>query len=207
MTNFSKIIRCLFSFIPIILITILLIMLASIVPSLLDKSVYLELNTLFRFLFLILLLFILQFVLLSKNTNNKYLKFEILFGFIIYTFIVIFINYIRKEAFSYINFIPFKSIVSFGYDFITLTETVSYMDCFKKILYPTFYLLPYFIYLKCRIRNISKYFILSIFLVIMLELINYFSNSIFNIDNILLGILGAYITQYLLPNHQCLKKG
>lgn len=185
-------------------ILVLTLMLVSVIPGIFNGSVFVDNATLLRFLIIYLLLFIISSTIayghLKLFKTNALVNINKTVIFIMYIFFVLFI-YIRRFSFnnSIINLIPFKTIVSSSYDFISLTNQVSIFDYMKTIVFNIIYLIPIFI-LFYKKSNGKKALEISFLFIVGIEIIKYFIYRSFNIDNIILAIiwiLCSYIYNYI----------
>ncbi len=194
-------------------ILVLTLMLVSVIPGILNGNVFVDNATLLRFSIIYLLLFIISTTIayghLKLFKTNTLININKIVIFIMYIFFVMFI-YIRRFSFnnSIINLIPFRSIISSSYDFISLTNQVSIFDYMKTIVFNIIYLIPIFI-LFYKKSNDKKALEISFLLIVGIEIIKYFVYKSFNIDNIILAIIGiicSYIYVIILRDINYSKK-
>lgn len=173
----------------------LLVMLISVLPGMIRGKLFIDDDTLVRFSIVLLFLLILAYlVVLSINGNERkiLLKITNYISIFLYIFFIFFIL-LRSINNNYptVNMIPFKSIINYVYDFLTLTGKLNYFSFLKFIIFPIVYLIPVFIFIKTRYHR-NYYIFISI--IISLEVVKFFLYKSFNLDNILLGLLSAIIT-------------
>lgn len=174
----------------------LLVMLISVLPSMIRGKLFIDEDTLVRFSIVLLFLLILAYlVVLTINVNERkiLLKITNYISIFLYIFFIFFIL-LRSLNNNYptVNMIPFKSIINYVYDFLTLTGKLNYFSFLKFIIFPIVYLIPVFIFIKTRYHR--NYYIFISIIIISLEVVKFFLYKSFNLDNILLGLLSAIIT-------------
>lgn len=174
----------------------LLVMLISVLPGMIRGKLFIDNDTLMRFSIILLFLLVLAYlVVLSINGSERkiLLKITEYISIFVYIFFIFFI-FIRNINYNYptVNVIPFKSVINYFYDFLTLTSKLNYFSFFKFIIFPIIYLIPVFIFIKTK--NYRNYYILISIIIISLEVVKFFLYKSFNLDNILLGLLSAIIT-------------
>lgn len=174
----------------------LLVMLISVLPGMIRGKLFIDDDTLVRFSIVLLFLLILAYlVVLSINGNERkiLLKITNYISIFLYIFFIFFIL-LRSINNNYptVNMIPFKSIINYVYDFLTLTGKLNYFSFLKFIIFPIVYLIPVFIFIKTRYHR--NYYIFISIIIISLEVVKFFLYKSFNLDNILLGLLSAIIT-------------
>lgn len=174
----------------------LLVMLISVLPGMIRGNLFIDNDTLVRFFLVLLFLLILAYlVVLTINVNKRkiLLKITNYISIFLYIFFICFIL-LRSINNKYptVNMIPFKSIINYVYDFLTLTGKLNYFSFFKFIIFPIIYLIPVFIFIKTKYNR--NYYIFISIIIISLEVVKFFLYKSFNLDNILLGLLSAIIT-------------
>lgn len=174
----------------------LLVMLISVLPGMIRGKLFIDEDTLVRFFIVLLFLLILAYlVVLTINVNERkiLLKITNYISIFLYIFFIFFIL-LRSLNNNYptVNMIPFKSIINYVYDFLTLTGKLNYFSFLKFIIFPIVYLIPVFIFIKTRYHR--NYYIFISIIIISLEVVKFFLYKSFNFDNILLGLLSAIIT-------------
>lgn len=174
----------------------LLVMLISVLPGMIRGKLFIDNDTLVRFFIVLLFLLILAYlVVLTINVNERkiLLKITNYISIFLYIFFIFFIL-LRSLNNNYptVNMIPFKSIINYVYDFLTLTGKLNYFSFLKFIIFPIVYLIPVFIFIKTRYHR--NYYIFISIIIISLEVVKFFLYKSFNLDNILLGLLSAIIT-------------
>ncbi|MDU5570955.1 MAG: hypothetical protein E6064_06675 [Peptoniphilus harei] len=174
----------------------LLVMLISVLPGMIRGKLFIDEDTLVRFFIVLLFLLILAYlVVLTINVNERkiLLKITNYISIFLYIFFIFFIL-LRSLNNNYptVNMIPFKSIINYVYDFLTLTGKLNYFSFLKFIIFPIVYLIPVFIFIKTRYHR--NYYIFISIIIISLEVVKFFLYKSFNLDNILLGLLSAIIT-------------
>lgn len=174
----------------------LLVMLISVLPGMIRGKLFIDNDTLMRFSILLLLLLVLAYlVVLSINGSERkiLLKITEYISIFVYIFFIFFI-FIRNINYNYptVNVIPFKSVINYFYDFLTLTSKLNYLSFLKFIIFPIVYLIPVFIFIKTKYHR--NYYIFISIIIISLEVVKFFLYKSFNLDNILLGLLSAIIT-------------
>ena len=174
----------------------LLVMLISVLPGMIRGKLFIDNDTLMRFSIILLFLLVLAYlVVLSINGNERkiLLKITEYISIFVYIFFIFFI-FIRNINYNYqtVNVIPFKSVINYFYDFLTLTSKLNYFSFFKFIIFPIIYLIPVFIFIKTKYHR--NYYIFISIIIISLEVVKFFIYKSFNLDNILLGLLSAIIT-------------
>lgn len=198
----KKYISMLFIVLSNIGIIILSGMLASIVPGLITKMTAIDNETLLRFIVLLIFLFLISFsfIIPMKNTGdtffNKIFKFEKNLLFVLYLGMIVYILLIRNNNFIHlINIIPFKTIILRFFDFLTIPSDFKIYSFFRVIIIPIIYLIPVFMHLN--IKNTKKYYIYSVIIVFSVEILKFVFNRSFNIDYIILGLYGAYLSNFI----------
>ena len=174
----------------------LLVMLISVLPGMIRGKLFIDEDTLVRFFIVLLFLLILAYlVVLTINVNERkiLLKITNYISIFLYIFFIFFI-FLRSLNNNYptVNMIPFKSIINYVYDFLTLTGKLNYFSFLKFIIFPIVYLIPVFIFIKTKYHR--NYYIFISIIIISLEVVKFFLYKSFNLDNILLGLLSAIIT-------------
>ena len=174
----------------------LLVMLISVLPGMIRGKLFIDEDTLVRFFIVLLFLLILAYlVVLTINVNERkiLLKITNYISIFLYIFFIFFIL-LRSLNNNYptVSMIPFKSIINYVYDFLTLTGKLNYFSFLKFIIFPIVYLIPVFIFIKTRYHR--NYYIFISIIIISLEVVKFFLYKSFNLDNILLGLLSAIIT-------------
>lgn len=174
----------------------LLVMLISVLPGMIRGKLFIDNDTLMRFSIILLFLLVLAYlVVLSINGNERkiLLKITEYISIFVYIFFIFFI-FIRNINYNYptVNVIPFKSVINYFYDFLTLTGKLNYFSFLKFIIFPIVYLIPVFIFIKTKYHR--NYYIFISIIIISLEVVKFFLYKSFNLDNILLGLLSAIIT-------------
>ena len=174
----------------------LLVMLISVLPGMIKGKLFIDEDTLVRFFIVLLFLLILAYlVVLTINVNERkiLLKITNYISIFLYIFFIFFIL-LRSLNNNYptVNMIPFKSIINYVYDFLTLTGKLNYFSFLKFIIFPIVYLIPVFIFIKTKYHR--NYYIFISIIIISLEVVKFFLYKSFNLDNILLGLLSAIIT-------------
>lgn len=178
----------------------LLVMLISVLPGMIRGKLFIDDDTLVRFSIVLLFLLILAYlVVLSINGNERkiLLKITNYISIFLYIFFIFFIL-LRSLNNNYptVNMIPFKSIINYVYDFLTLTGKLNYFSFLKFIIFPIVYLIPVFIFIKTKYHR--NYYIFISIIIISLEVVKFFLYKSFNLDNILLGLLSAIITAEII---------
>lgn len=178
----------------------LLVMLTSVLPGMIRGKLFIDNDTLMRFSIILLFLLVLAYlVVLSINGSERkiLLKITEYISIFVYIFFIFFI-FIRNINYNYptVNVIPFKSVINYFYDFLTLTSKLNYFSFFKFIIFPIIYLIPVFIFIKIK-KNRNYYILISI-IIISLEVVKFFLYKSFNLDNILIGLLSAIITDEII---------
>lgn len=178
----------------------LLVMLTSVLPGMIRGKLFIDNDTLMRFSIILLFLLVLAYlVVLSINGSERkiLLKITEYISIFVYIFFIFFI-FIRNINYNYptVNVIPFKSVINYFYDFLTLTSKLNYFSFFKFIIFPIIYLIPVFIFIKTK--NYRNYYILISIIIISLEVVKFFLYKSFNLDNILIGLLSAIITDEII---------
>lgn len=178
----------------------LLVMLISVLPGMIRGKLFIDNDTLMRFSIILLFLLVLAYlVVLSINGSERkiLLKITEYISIFVYIFFIFFI-FIRNINYNYptVNVIPFKSVINYFYDFLTLTSKLNYFSFFKFIIFPIIYLIPVFIFIKTK--NYRNYYILISIIIISLEVVKFFLYKSFNLDNILIGLLSAIITDEII---------
>ena len=178
----------------------LLVMLISVLPGMIRGKLFIDDDTLVRFSIVLLFLLILAYlVVLSINGNERkiLLKITNYISSFLYIFFIFFIL-LRSLNNNYptVNMIPFKSIINYVYDFLTLTGKLNYFSFLKFIIFPIVYLIPVFIFIKTKYHR--NYYIFILIIIISLEVVKFFLYKSFNLDNILLGLLSAIITAEII---------
>ena len=178
----------------------LLVMLISVLPGMIRGKLFIDEDTLVRFFIVLLFLLILAYlVVLTINVNERkiLLKITNYISIFLYIFFIFFIL-LRSLNNNYptVNMIPFKSIINYVYDFLTLTGKLNYFSFLKFIIFPIVYLIPVFIFIKTRYHR--NYYIFISIIIISLEVVKFFLYKSFNLDNILLGLLSAIITDEII---------
>lgn len=174
----------------------LLVMLISVLPGMIRGKLFIDNDTLVRFSIVLLFLLILAYLVvlsISGNERKILLKITNYISIFLYIFFIFFIL-LRSLNNNYptVNRIPFKSIINYVYDFLTLTGKLNYFSFLKFIIFPIVYLIPVFIFIKTRYHR--NYYIFISIIIISLEVVKFFLYKSFNLDNILLGLLSAIIT-------------
>lgn len=174
----------------------LLVMLISVLPGMIRGKLFIDNDTLVRFSIVLLFLLILAYLVvlsISGNERKILLKITNYISIFLYIFFIFFIL-LRSLNNNYptVNMIPFKSIINYVYDFLTLTGKLNYFSFLKFIIFPIVYLIPVFIFIKTRYHR--NYYIFISIIIISLEVVKFFLYKSFNLDNILLGLLSAIIT-------------
>lgn len=175
-------------------------MLISVLPGMLRGKLFIDDDTLVRFSIVLLFLLILAYlVVLSINGNERkiLLKITNYISIFLYIFFIFFIL-LRSINNNYptVNMIPFKSIINYVYDFLTLTSKLNYFSFLKFIIFPIVYLIPVFIFIKTKCYR--NYYIFISIIIISLEAAKFFLYKSFNLDNILFGLLSAIITDEII---------
>lgn len=178
----------------------LLVMLISVLPGMIRGKLFIDDDTLVRFSIVLLFLLILAYlVVLSINGNERkiLLKITNYISIFLYIFFIFFIL-LRSINNNYptVNMIPFKSIINYVYDFLTLTSKLNYFSFLKFIIFPIVYLIPVFIFIKTKCYR--NYYIFISIIIISLEATKFFLYKSFNLDNILFGLLSAIITDEII---------
>lgn len=178
----------------------LLVMLISVLPGMIKGKLFIDEDTLVRFFIVLLFLLILAYlVVLTINVNERkiLLKITNYISIFLYIFFIFFIL-LRSINNKYptVNMIPFKSIINYVYDFLTLTGKLNYFSFLKFIIFPIVYLIPVFIFIKTKYHR--NYYIFISIIIISLEVVKFFLYKSFNLDNILLGLLSAIITAEII---------
>lgn len=181
-------------------ISTLLVMLISVLPGMIRGKLFIDDDTLVRFSIVLLFLLILAYlVVLSINGNERkiLLKITNYISIFLYIFFIFFIL-LRSINNNYptVNMIPFKSIINYVYDFLTLTSKLNYFSFLKFIIFPIVYLIPVFIFIKTKCHR--NYYIFISIIIISLEVVKFFLYKSFNLDNILFGLLSAIITDEII---------
>ncbi|MBS4881944.1 MAG: hypothetical protein E6084_06220 [Peptoniphilus harei] len=174
----------------------LLVMLISVLPGMIRGKLFIDNDTLVRFSIVLLFLLILAYLVvlsISGNERKILLKITNYISIFLYIFFIFFIL-LRSLNNNYpiVNMIPFKSIINYVYDFLTLTGKLNYFSFLKFIIFPIVYLIPVFIFIKTKYHR--NYYIFISIIIISLEVVKFFLYKSFNLDNILLGLLSAIIT-------------
>lgn len=174
----------------------LLVMLISVLPGMIRGKLFIDNDTLVRFSIVLLFLLILAYLVvlsISGNERKILLKITNYISIFLYIFFIFFIL-LRSLNNNYptVNMIPFKSIINYVYDFLTLTGKLNYFSFLKFIIFPIVYLIPLFIFIKTKYHR--NYYIFISIIIISLEVVKFFLYKSFNLDNILLGLLSAIIT-------------
>lgn len=174
----------------------LLVMLISVLPGMIRGKLFIDNDTLVRFSIVLLFLLILAYLVvlsISGNERKILLKITNYISIFLYIFFIFFIL-LRSLNNNYptVNMIPFKSIINYVYDFLTLTGKLNYFSFLKFIIFPIVYLIPVFIFIKTKYHR--NYYIFISIIIISLEVVKFFIYKSFNLDNILLGLLSAIIT-------------
>ena len=174
----------------------LLVMLISVLPGMIRGKLFIDNDTLVRFSIVLLFLLILAYLVvlsISGNERKILLKITNYISIFLYIFFIFFIL-LRSLNNNYpiVNMIPFKSIINYVYDFLTLTGKLNYFSFLKFIIFPIVYLIPVFIFIKSKYHR--NYYIFISIIIISLEVVKFFLYKSFNLDNILLGLLSAIIT-------------
>lgn len=174
----------------------LFVMLISVLPGMIRGKLFIDNDTLVRFSIVLLFLLILAYLVvlsISGNERKILLKITNYISIFLYIFFIFFIL-LRSLNNNYptVNMIPFKSIINYVYDFLTLTGKLNYFSFFKFIIFPIIYLIPVFIFIKTKYNR--NYYIFISIIIISLEVVKFFLYKSFNLDNILLGLLSAIIT-------------
>lgn len=177
-------------------ISTLLVMLISVLPGMIRGKLFIDDDTLVRFSIVLLFLLILAYLVvlsISGNERKILLKITNYISIFLYIFFIFFIL-LRSLNNNYptVNMIPFKSIINYVYDFLTLTGKLNYFSFLKFIIFPIVYLIPVFIFIKTKYHR--NYYIFISIIIISLEVVKFFLYKSFNLDNILLGLLSAIIT-------------
>lgn len=159
-------------------------------------KLFIDNDTLVRFSIVLLFLLILAYLVvlsISGNERKILLKITNYISIFLYIFFIFFIL-LRSLNNNYptVNMIPFKSIINYVYDFLTLTGKLNYFSFLKFIIFPIVYLIPVFIFIKTKYHR--NYYIFISIIIISLEVVKFFIYKSFNLDNILLGLLSAIIT-------------
>ncbi|KXB72236.1 hypothetical protein HMPREF1864_00208 [Peptoniphilus sp. DNF00840] len=175
-------------------------MLISVLPGMIRGKLFIDDDTLVRFSIVLLFLLILAYlVVLSINGNERkiLLKITNYISIFLYIFFIFFIL-LRSINNNYptVNMIPFKSIINYVYDFLTLTSKLNYFSFLKFIIFPIVYLIPVFIFIKTKCYR--NYYIFISIIIISLEAAKFFLYKSFNLDNILFGLLSAIITDEII---------
>lgn len=177
-------------------IFILLAMLTSVLPGMAKGEILIDKDTVIRFFVLFLALLILGYIFvlsMDNKGNNIFLKINKYISGFVYVFFIFFILFRRiNDFYPRINIIPFKSIVNYPYDFITMTDELSYFSFFKFIILPIVYLIPIFILILKK--NSKNYLKVTFIIIVLLEVIKFLLYKNFNVDNILFGILSSILT-------------
>lgn len=178
----------------------LLVMLISVIPGIISGKLFIDDDTLVRFSIVLLFLLILSYlVVLSINGNERkiLLKTTNYISIFLYIFFIFFIL-LRSINNNYptVNMIPFKSIINYVYDFLTLTGKLNYFSFLKFIIFPIVYLIPIFIFIKTKYHR--NYYIFISIIIISLEVMKFFLYKSFNLDNILFGLISAIITDEII---------
>lgn len=178
----------------------LLVMLISVLPGMIRGKLFIDNDTLMRFSIILLFLLVLAYLVvlsISGNERKILLKITNYISIFVYIFFIFFI-FIRNINYNYptVNVIPFKSVINYFYDFLTLTSKLNYFSFFKFIIFPIIYLIPVFIFIKTK--NYRNYYILISIIIISLEVVKFFLYKSFNLDNILIGLLSAIITDEII---------
>lgn len=174
----------------------LLVMLISVLPGMIRGKLFIDDDTLVRFSIVLLFLLILAYLVvlsISRNERKILLKITNYISIFLYIFFIFFIL-LRSLNNNYptVNMIPFKSVINYVYDFLTLTGKLNYFSFLKFIIFPIVYLIPVFIFIKTKYHR--NYYIFISIIIISLEVVKFFLYKSFNLDNILLGLLSAIIT-------------
>lgn len=174
----------------------LLVMLISVLPGMIRGKLFIDNDTFVRFSIVLLFLLILAYLVvlsISGNERKILLKITNYISIFLYIFFIFFIL-LRSLNNNYptVNMIPFKSIINYVYDFLTLTGKLNYFSFLKFIIFPIVYLIPVFIFIKTKYHR--NYYIFISIIIISLEVVKFFLYKSFNLDNILLGLLSAIIT-------------
>lgn len=178
----------------------LLVMLISVLPGMIRGKLFIDNDTLVRFSIVLLFLLILAYLVvlsISGNERKILLKITNYISIFLYIFFIFFIL-LRSLNNNYptVNMIPFKSIINYVYDFLTLTGKLNYFSFLKFIIFPIVYLIPVFIFIKTKYHR--NYYIFISIIIISLEVVKFFLYKSFNLDNILLGLLSAIITAEII---------
>ena len=178
----------------------LLVMLISVLPGMIRGKLFIDDDTLVRFSIVLLFLLILAYLVvlsISGNERKILLKITNYISIFLYIFFIFFIL-LRSLNNNYptVNMIPFKSIINYVYDFLTLTGKLNYFSFLKFIIFPIVYLIPVFIFIKTKYHR--NYYIFISIIIISLEVVKFFLYKSFNLDNILLGLLSAIITAEII---------
>ena len=178
----------------------LLVMLISVLPGMIRGKLFIDEDTLVRFSIVLLFLLILAYLVvlsISGNERKILLKITNYISIFLYIFFIFFIL-LRSLNNNYptVNMIPFKSIINYVYDFLTLTGKLNYFSFLKFIIFPIVYLIPVFIFIKTKYHR--NYYIFISIIIISLEVVKFFLYKSFNLDNILLGLLSAIITAEII---------
>lgn len=165
-------------------------MLLSTVKGLINGSVYIDSQTMCRFIFLMGFLFLIIYginLILRKKILNKFNNY---FFLAIYILMLIFI-FIRglNRYIGQVNLVPFKSIIIFAYNFISLSDTISFFDFFKFVIVNGTYLIP--VYICIYKKFFGKYLLLIFMISLAIEILKYIMYKNFNIDNIIISLISA----------------
>lgn len=109
---------------------------------------------------------------------------------------IVYILLIRNNNFIHlINIIPFKTIILRFFDFLTIPSDFRIYSFIRVIIVPIIYLIPVFMHLN--IKNIKKYYIYSLIIVFSAEILKFIFNRSLNIDYIIFGLYGAYLSNFI----------
>ena len=154
----------------------LLVMLISVLPGMIRGKLFIDNDTLVRFSIVLLFLLILAYLVvlsISGNERKILLKITNYISIFLYIFFIFFIL-LRSLNNNYpiVNMIPFKSIINYVYDFLTLTGKLNYFSFLKFIIFPIVYLIPVFIFIKSKYHR--NYYIFISIIIISLEVVKFF---------------------------------
>lgn len=190
---------------------ILTSLLVILIPGLLDRSLAMDKQTIFRIMILYAILFLFIFTLLLFPHQKKgsiyslqIAKVQHYFLSILYIFCLIFVTFIASHKFiRYFNFIPFRTILLRGYDFLSMPEEFGLYSLFRTIFFYILYPIPICIALrKSKIKNGIRFYFISVFLFLLfMESLYFIFNSSFDVDHILLGLYGAYLANLIEKSH------
>ena len=172
-------------------ISIIILIITFIIDFFINKNNNFRYENLINIIYLLGITII--FYLTNKNNKNNY-KYYLLFYIILYIYLSF--NRSSKYNYQFYNLVPFRTILSINNNQFIL----------KTLIYNLVIFIPFgiIIYkLKDENKDLKNYLITVTFLAILIRGIGYlFHYMVFDIDDIILNIIGSLITYYIIKKNK-----